>query len=89
MFSLPLKGGKDSLADWKSGRCIWASTIKTFKGLEADCIIVTDVSLGDFSKSSQSELYVGTTRARHQLIILPIKTADQIILQSFNQNESL
>lgn len=89
MFSLPLKGGKDSLADWKSGRCIWASTIKTFKGLEADCIIVTDVSLGDFSKSSQSELYVGTTRARHQLVILPIKTADQIILQSFNQNELL
>lgn len=83
MFSLPLKGGKDALADWKAGRCIWASTIKTFKGLEADCIIVTDVTLEDYVGVSPSELYVGTTRARHQLIILPIKPADQILLQSF------
>jgi hypothetical protein len=83
MFSLPLKGGKHALLDWKAGRCIWASTIKTFKGLEADCVIVTDCSLDELYGVSSSELYVGTTRAKHQLIILPAKRSDQSRLESF------
>ena len=71
MFGLPLKGGSDALADWKEGRSIWASTIKTFKGLEADCIIVTDCTLEDSGEGGLSELYVGTTRAKHQLVLIP------------------
>lgn len=71
MFNLPLKGERDALTDWKEGRCIWASTIKTFKGLEADCIIVADCSLEDCGKDGLSELYVGTTRAKHHLVLIP------------------
>lgn len=82
MFSLVLKGGKDAISDWKSGRCIWASTIKTFKGLEADCIIVTDCSVEDFTEANRSELYVGTTRAKNQLIIIPANKSSQERLEN-------
>jgi len=76
MFSLPLKGGKDNVAEWKAGRCIWASTIKAFKGLEADCIILTDC-YRDSLEGYRSELYVGATRAKHHLIMIPVSLDGQ------------
>lgn len=81
MFSLPLEGGKDAITDWKQGRCIWASTIKAFKGLEADCIILTDCSVADFGEDGLSELYVGTTRAKLQLVLIPATTSAQRYLE--------
>jgi hypothetical protein len=77
MHALPLRGGEDDVADWKSGQCIWASTIKKFKGLEADCIILTDCSESDFDKNGISQLYVGATRAKHQLVVIPCNSATQ------------
>jgi hypothetical protein len=82
MFGLPLKGESDTLTDWKEGHSIWASTIKTFKGLEADCIIVTDCTLEDSDEGSVSELYVGTTRAKHQLVIIPACISTQQRLEA-------
>ena len=82
MFGLPLKGESDTLTDWKEGHSIWASTIKTFKGLEADCIIVTDCTLEDSKEGGLSELYVGTTRAKHQLVLIPASSTAQRRLEA-------
>jgi hypothetical protein len=82
MFSLPLKGAKDNVTEWKTGRCIWASTIKAFKGLEADCIILTDC-ICDSWGGYQSQLYVGATRAKHHLIIIPSSLDGQRSLEKY------
>lgn len=78
MHSLPLKGQEDDVADWKSGQCIWASTIKKFKGLEADCIVLTDCSKSDFDEEKITQLYVGATRAKHQMVVIPCDAAAQL-----------
>jgi Nuclease-related domain/UvrD-like helicase C-terminal domain/AAA domain len=83
MFSLPLRGGKGSLSDWKEGRCIWACTIKAFKGLEADCVILTDCSAEDSTSLDLAEIYVGTTRAKHKLIIVPSSSEAKRIFEGF------
>jgi hypothetical protein len=45
------------------------STLQRFKGLEADVIILCDVAEGDPTCSSH-HLYVGTSRARHVLVVM-------------------
>lgn len=80
MHGLPVIGDRNSIDDWKNGRCIWASSIKAFKGLEADCVIVADGTVE--GQNSIADLYVGATRAKHQLLVLPISHADHEKLQS-------
>mgnify|MGYP006424995467 CR=1 FL=1 len=65
-----LKGRKEEVEHWMSGQCLWASTIKSFKGLEAACVIITDLSPigGNFT---HSDLYVACSRAKHRLYLLP------------------
>lgn len=73
---LPVCGDDSSLESWKNGKSVWASTIKGFKGLEADCVILTDIGMVQASSSSISEIYVGTTRGRHLLFIVPVDELD-------------
>jgi Nuclease-related domain/UvrD-like helicase C-terminal domain/AAA domain len=79
----PVSGRRESVVEWMQGRLIWASTIKAFKGLEADCIIVTDIMDEDLHDSGLCELYVGATRAKHQLIFLPASTETKNRLLKF------
>jgi DNA helicase IV len=68
--NIPVTGGADQVSRWKSGECLWASTIKSFKGLEADCVIISDLHpvSGTFT---ESDLYVACSRAKHRLFLIP------------------
>lgn len=63
---------------------IFASTIKSFKGQEAACIIVTDViGLGESRGFDMKELYTACTRARYGLYIVPT-TSGKTLLEQFS-----
>lgn len=69
---IPVEGGIDAISAWKDGECLWGSTTKSFKGLEADCVIITD--LFDSSETpwfTNSEFYVATSRAKVKLLLQP------------------
>jgi hypothetical protein len=83
MHGLPIKGESSDIKDWKNGNCIWASTIKSFKGLEAPCIIMTDVDIGQSEHDELTELYVGATRAKHHLTIIPRNQIDYLKVKTF------
>jgi superfamily I DNA/RNA helicase len=58
-----------SASDWRAGDGILCSTARSFKGLEADVVIVYDLaSLGP--GFTPADLYVACTRARHVLILI-------------------
>lgn len=79
--NLSTSGDDKWLQSWQDGKAIWASTIKAFKGLEADCVILTDVGKSCLEPSRRAELYVGCTRAKH---ILQIVTEDSEVLNLLN-----
>ena len=44
------------------------ATIRSFKGLEADAVLMVDVvAPGSLPHFSQADFYVGCSRAKHQL----------------------
>ena len=56
---------------WKSGEGVLFTTIRAFKGLEADVVIMVD--LPEFEKTNvftRNDFYVGASRAKHVLEIL-------------------
>jgi len=68
----PVLGDIDSISKWQKAECIWGSTTKAFKGLEANCVIIADI----FNKEempwfTDSELYVATSRAKVKLLLQP------------------
>lgn len=57
------------LETWRQDRAVWFSSIKAFKGLEAEALILVDLS--DFGAGfSRQDLYVACSRARHLLFAL-------------------
>jgi len=61
----------EDLEDWRQGKGVLFSTIRSFKGLEADIVVLVDIiepgSIGTFLRS---DLYVACSRAKHVLKIL-------------------
>lgn len=58
-----------SAADWRAGRGVLCATARSFKGLEADVVIVYDLAaLGP--GFTAADLYVACSRARHVLILI-------------------
>lgn len=68
----PIRGEESDLGSWASGKIIWASSIAAFKGLEADCVIITDITAtaGD-GHFTLADAYVAGSRAKHHLIVVP------------------
>jgi len=61
----------DTAAKWQAGKGVLYSTIKGFKGLEADAVILVDVpDPATDSYFTNNDLYVGASRAKHFLSIL-------------------
>lgn len=59
----------DDLETWRQGRAVWLSSIKAFKGLEAEALILVDLT--DFKPGFlKQDLYVACSRARHLLFAL-------------------
>jgi hypothetical protein len=67
----PLQGDEDAVSKWQANQVIWASTIKAFKGMEADCIVVTDVPAIGTQWFNLADLYVAASRAKHHLYFVP------------------
>jgi superfamily I DNA/RNA helicase len=79
----PIRGEDEDLLGWMSGDCIWGSTIKAFKGLEADCLLLTDLPSVNATGFSRSELYVAASRAKLHLSLLPSSDAAYAELESW------
>jgi superfamily I DNA/RNA helicase len=54
---------------WRDGEGLLVTTIRSFKGLEADAVILTDVNQPSEGVLSISDLYVASSRAKHFLTI--------------------
>ena len=76
-------GGKNLIHDpseWRNGEGILFSTIRSFKGLEADIVILVDVvEPGSLINFSQSDFYVACSRAKHLLKIVSEKEIDMLL----------
>jgi hypothetical protein len=68
----PIKGEDADIQDWIDGNCLWGSTIKSFKGMEADCIIIADVPSTGATGFNLSDMYVAASRARRNLVFIPM-----------------
>ena len=60
--------GSDAAA-WRRGEGILVSTARSFKGLEADVVVLYDLS-GFGELFTRTDLYVAWTRARHRLVVV-------------------
>ena len=61
----------DDISRWKSGKGILFSTVKGFKGLEADAILLIDIPPTDeASLFKKADYYVACSRAKHLLVVL-------------------
>jgi hypothetical protein len=61
----------ESIDDWEADRGVLYSTIRSFKGLEADIVVLVDIVEPDsISTFSRSDFYVACSRAKHVLKIL-------------------
>lgn len=58
-----------SAGDWRAGKGVLCSTSRSFKGLEADVVIVYDLA-GLSPRFTPADLYVACSRARHLLILI-------------------
>jgi hypothetical protein len=62
----------ESVDKWNAGEGILFMTIRSFKGLEADAVIVIDVLPTDtLPHFTSADLYVACSRAKHLLAVLP------------------
>ena len=68
------------LSEWRAGQGIYLSTVRTFKGLEADVVILLDTSGLQGGKLETHDLYVATSRAKHYLLLITANEATAQIL---------
>jgi len=59
----------DSATEWRRGDAILCTTARTFKGLEADVVLLYDLN-GIGGSFTESDLYVAVTRARGHLLLV-------------------
>jgi hypothetical protein len=60
---------------WRAGDGVLVATVRSFKGLEADAVILTDIGQPDETRFTTSDLYVACSRAKH---LLTVFTTDSI-----------
>lgn len=75
--------GEDGLARWRNGACILGETVKAFKGLEADCLIITDIPAVGTTGFDQPDLYVAASRAKQRLHLVPSDQASEAELRAY------
>lgn len=61
----------DDLDEWRADRGFLFSTVRSFKGLEADAAILLDVPTpGKIPQFTRNDYYVAASRAKHLLVVL-------------------
>lgn len=66
-----ITGEREDLPKWIGGDLIWGSTIKAFKGLEATCVMITDIPKLGTVGFNKHDMYVAASRAKLRLVLLP------------------
>lgn len=67
-------------SEWRNGEGILFSTIRSFKGLEADIVILIDTVEPDSVENfGSSDLYVACSRAKHILKIISDKKIEEVL----------
>ncbi len=80
---IPLSGGESALKKWVAGKVIWCSTIKAFKGLEADCVVIADLpAVSDDEHFSAADFYVASSRSKHRLYLFPASEQSRTQIES-------
>lgn len=74
----PIRGEDSNIQEWIGDECIWGSTIKAFKGMEADCIIIADVPIVGTIGFDLSDMYVAASRAKRNLCFIPSSQAASV-----------
>ncbi len=59
-----------NLKVWLNNQCFFGTTIKAFKGLEADCVVLTDLQVPDQDGFRGADLYVAASRAKVHLAMV-------------------
>ena len=62
--------GKRILAQWRASKCILKETIQSFKGLEANCLILVPSANIPDEETKNRLRYVGESRAKYELYIV-------------------
>jgi hypothetical protein len=87
--NVPVHGTEDTITEWLNGKTIWGSTIKAFKGLEADCVVVTDIPAIGVPGFSLSDMYVAVSRAKHRIVLIPATNEAKSQLESWAESARL
>ena len=67
----------NSIEEWDSGNGVLCTTIRAFKGLEADVLLLVDIpSPGEHRVFSVSDYYVGCSRAKSVLYVIAKQKTD-------------
>jgi len=82
----PVVAGEIGLQKWRAAQVgageqvIFGDTIKSFKGLEADCVVISDLPCTGVAGYDVADLYVAASRAKHRLVLIPSSqpAADQL-----------
>ena len=83
--NLPLKSDASDLQAWRENKCILGTTIKAFKGLEADCVMIVDIPPQGATKGFDlKDLYVASSRAKVNLVLLPSSQPAEVELGRFS-----
>jgi hypothetical protein len=75
--NMPVLAGVTGLQQWRSAQngqgkqVIFGDTIKSFKGLEADCVVISDLPCTGVAGYDVADLYVAASRAKHRLVLIP------------------
>ncbi|MGC6448790.1 MAG: NERD domain-containing protein [Rubripirellula sp.] len=77
ILNLSFSDDTTQINEWTNNQVFWMSTITAFKGLEADCVVLTDIPSPN-SFFSENDFYVGTSRAKHQVVVIPCDTKTQV-----------
>ncbi len=81
-----LESGDDKIDDWIKGEAILTKTIKSFKGLEVDCLVITDIPKIGVIGFSEQDLYVAASRAKSRLVIIPVSQDAEEYLKNNMKN---
>ena len=67
----------NSIEEWGNGNGVLCTTIRAFKGLEADVLLLIDIpNPGEHQVFSVSDYYVGCSRAKSVLYVVAKRKAD-------------
>ena len=69
--TISVQMGERFIQAWIDGKAVFGCTIKAFKGLEADCIVICDVPECGTPGFSAADMYVAASRAKARLHFIP------------------